>query len=108
VAQRAGSVLAAVLEPADDLVRRQRLSDRFGDVGWALVGQIGVPQPGAELVVAPALSERRRRHGLYRLTAELRQVQRTAQRGAGVAGRRLPARRPRTVRPPPSASSPGS
>ena len=89
MAQGPRTELAATLEPGDDAVVRQLLGHRVGDVGRPVVGDLGRAQCRLEIVVAPLPAQVGAGEGRDVLTHPLGDVERAAERGAGVAGRRL-------------------
>ena len=84
MAERAWAELAAALKPGDDRVGGQRLGSRDGHIVGPLVADLRGDQPGVELFVAESAAQVSARHRLDRVAQAVRDVQRRAQRGAGV------------------------
>ena len=84
-----GPVLAAALEPGHHPVGGDHLGHRLGQVGRALVGDLGRGQPGGQLVVGPAPPQGGGGHGRDPVAEGVGEVHGGAEGGAGVAGGRL-------------------
>ena len=89
VAERARAVLAAPLEPADDPVGGEHRGRRVGEVVGSLEGHAGGAQARRDLVVAQPRRAPPWPSARSRPPSAQRELQCGAERGAGVARRRL-------------------